>query len=132
MTKDERALYHQIHPAKLAVDAAAGVSAVLALSQGWFVSGVAVAVAVPAAASFAVLQRADLERLKHSRFGAYVRKFMTPAAQFQRIAGFGVLSAAAWVHSYLLGVFGAALIIHAWTQGLLIPRDLRKQISSRS
>lgn len=126
MTQRERILYHQIHLVKLTADVSAGVYALAAFAHGWLLTGAAVAVVVPAAASFAVLTRADLERLKRSRPGAYVRKFMTPAAQVQRIAGFVVLSAAAWTHSYLLGVFGAALIIHAWTRGLLIPRHLRR------
>lgn len=126
MTSRERHLYHQIHPFKMATDLAAGAGAVAALAHGWLVAGIALAVVPAAAASFAVLRHADLERLKRSRLGAYVRKYMTPAAQVQRVAGFGLLSVASWNRSYLTAVFAAALIVHAWTQGLLIPRSFKK------
>ncbi|HTK04849.1 MAG TPA: hypothetical protein VL500_04655 [Candidatus Eisenbacteria bacterium] len=125
MNAKERRLYHQIHPAKLAADTGSGIAAVILLANGQAVIGLALAIVVPVAATFALLRYADLEPQKRSRLGAYVKKYMTPAAQIQRLAGFAILCGAAWKGSYLLGVLGAALIVHAWTMGLLIPKDLR-------
>ncbi|HSD12806.1 MAG TPA: hypothetical protein VLC10_04570 [Patescibacteria group bacterium] len=126
MTAKERYLYHQIHPAKLVADAAAGFASVFALLAHHLFAGIAIALVVPAAASFLVLRYADLERQKRSSFGAYVKRFMTRGAAIQRTAGFAVLAYGAWTSSFLTGVLGCALIVHAWTMGLLIPRDLRK------
>lgn len=125
MTTKEKVLYHQIHPAKLASDLAACVTAVVLFARGDAAAGLAVAAIVPVAATMATMRYGDLERLKRSRFGAYVRRYMTSAALAQRLAGFAILCWGAWKGSFLLGVLGAALIVHAWTAGLLIPRDLR-------
>lgn len=126
MTARERYLYHQIHPAKLAADVAAAIACVLALSAHRLIPGIAAALIVPAGASIFVIRYADLERSKKSRFGAYVKRYMTRSATIQRLVGFLILCYGAWTASFLLGVLGAALIVHAWTMGLLIPRDLRK------
>ncbi|HTM68842.1 MAG TPA: hypothetical protein VL426_06120 [Candidatus Binatia bacterium] len=125
MTSKEKTLYHQIHPAKLAADLVAGIGAVVLFAKGHPWPALALAVVVPVAATVAVIRYADLEPLKRSRFGAYVKKFMTTSAQVQRLAGFAILCWAAWKGSYLLGVLGAALIVHAWVAGLLIPKDVR-------
>src|SRR5688572_25611671 len=125
MNAKERHLYHQIHPAKLGADLVSGVAAVLLLASGRPVLGLAFGLVVPVTASVVIIRRVDLEAQKRSRFGAYMKKFMTTSAQVQRVAGFGILCWAAWQGSYLSGVLGAALIVHAWTQGLLIPKDLR-------
>ena len=125
MNAKERDLYHQINPANLAADIGSGIAAVILLAKGHAIIGLALAIVVPVAATLAVMRYGDLERLKRSPFGAYVKKFMTTSAQVQRLAGFAILCWAAWNGSYLLGVLGAALIVHAWTQGLLIPKDLR-------
>jgi hypothetical protein len=126
MTRHERNIYHQIHPAKLAADAAAGFVAVASFSAGHAALGAAAAVLPPVAASWLVLRHAGLERQRRSRFGAYVNKYMTARAQAQRVAGFAVLLHGAWTHSFLAPVFGAALILHAWAAGLLVPRDIRR------
>lgn len=126
MTAKERYLYHQIHPAKLAADVAAAIGGVSAFAAHRLATGLVISIAVPACASLLAIRYADLERLKRSRFGAYVKRFMTTSATVQRLAGFAILAYGAWTGSFLVCVLGAALIVHAWTMGLLIPRDLRK------
>lgn len=126
MTNDERHLYHLIHPAKLFADAVGAAAALTAFWAGWPAVGVLIAVAVPVLASTALLRKADLEAQKRSRLGSYLRKFFPKSARLQRHAGFAVLAYGTWSRTFLVGVLGAALIVHAWTQGLLIPRDLRK------
>lgn len=126
MTKDERNLYHLIHPAKVFADTAGAVAALAAFWAGWPAVGVLVAVAVPILASVLLLRRAEFEAQKRSRLGAYLRKYFTKTASYQRHFGFAVLAYGTWSRTFMLGVIGAALIVHAWTQGLLIPRDVRK------
>lgn len=126
MTKDERHLYHLIHPAKLFADAVGATAALAAFWAGSPAVGVLAAVAVPVIASALLLRRADLEAQKQSRLGRYLRRYFPKSARIQRHAGFAVLAYGTWSKTFLVGVIGAALIVHAWTQGLLIPRDVRK------
>lgn len=126
MTHDERRLYHLIHPAKLFADVVGASAALAAFWAGWPAAGVLAAVAVPVLASAILLHRADLEAQKRSRLGRYIRKYFPKSARAQRHAGFAVLAYGTWSRTFLIGVVGVALIVHAWTQGLLIPRDVRK------
>ncbi len=125
MTHAERTAYLQIHPAQLASDAAGGLGAVAAFAAHRPVLGATLAI-VPFAVAAFLSRKADVERAKRTRLGAYARRFLTPSSRVQRLAGFAILCAGAWTGSFLTGVLGAALIVHAWTMGLLIPRDLRK------
>lgn len=126
MTHDERRLYHLIHPAKLFADVVGASAALAAFWTGWPAIGVLAAIAVPVLASTFLLRRADLEAQKRSRLGRYIRKYFPKSARIQRHAGFAVLAYGTWSRTFLIGVLGVALIVHAWTQGLLIPRDVRK------
>ena len=123
MTPGDKALYHQIHPAKLAADLAAAGLALAALWLHWLLPGFAAAAVIPAAASALVIRRADLERYRRSRAGAYVKKFMTRSATVRRLLGFAMMAAGAWFHASLAILIGASLIIHAWTAGMLVPRQ---------
>jgi hypothetical protein len=126
MTTDERRLYHLIHPAKVLADTAGACAALAAFWAGWPKTGVLIAIAAPMTASALLLRRADLEAQKRSRLGAYLKKYFPDSARYQRHAGFAVLAYGTWSRTFLACVLGAALIVHAWTQGLLIPRDVRK------
>jgi hypothetical protein len=118
----ERALYHQIHPAKIVTDVASALASLFLFSSHALVAGIAIAFLPPVAASVWLILRADLGPYKRSAFGKYVRKWMTPGAQARRMGGFGLMAWAAWTHSYPLMAFGVAIIVHAWAAGLLIGR----------
>lgn len=122
LTWEERILYHQIHPAKLVTDIASALAALLLLSSHALAAGLAVALLPPVAVSVWLVRRGELTSQKRSDFGKYVRKWMTPGAQGRRLAGFGAMAYAAWTHSYPLMAFGVALVVHAWTAGLLLRR----------
>jgi hypothetical protein len=64
MTTDERVLYHQIHPAKLATDLVAEVVSVMLVWRGHLRSGLVVHLGAPVLGSMIVLPRtSELERL---------------------------------------------------------------------
>ena len=61
--------------------------------------------------SAVVLRFADLERLKHSPFGRYIRQFMTRRIEAWRFAGQVVMWVGAWYHQFWLIAAGAGTVI---------------------
>ena len=118
MNQRDRLLYHQIHPAKLLTDVGtAGVAAallwlhrpVLALVVGF----------VPSVIASAVLLRwGDLEPYRNSKFGGYVRRFMTRGMELARLAGLIPLWGGAWVRRPAIMAAGVAWIIGCWLWGV--------------
>jgi len=118
MDFSEKVLYHQIHPAKLAADISAAFISTYLVWQHKF--GLAMLSAfVPAIlASILVMRFADLERLKQSPFGRYVRQFMTRRIEGWRFAGQIVAWVGAWYHQFWLIAAGVVAVIAAWMSGL--------------
>jgi hypothetical protein len=118
MSLAERALYHQIHPAKVFVDIA---TALVALDLFWrhaLVPGLIIALVPPLLVSAVLLREADLERFRASPMGAYMRSFMPPWVQAMRLFGVGIAFDAAWYH-FPAGVFsGLALVAICWANGI--------------
>jgi hypothetical protein len=98
MDFDEKVLYHQIHPAKLAADVSGSiVSTYLMWRRRWY---------------------ADLERRKHSRFGRYMRLYMDRRAlDAWRFFGQVVMWVGAWYRVGKLIPIGWAIVVAAWTSG---------------
>jgi hypothetical protein len=119
LTVNERILFHQVHPAKLATDIATAVVSLYFLWQHQFVVGLAVHFIPPPIASAAVLYFADLEPYKASGIGAYLARYMTLTAQATRLAGDLITVVAAWYQSRAGIVFGLAIILAAWAYGLI-------------
>ena len=118
MDFSEKVLYHQIHPAKLAADVSAAFISTYLIWQHKF--GLAMLSAfVPAILASALVMRfADLERLKQSPFGHYIRPFMTRRIEAWRFAGQVVVWVGAWYHQFWLIPAGLAIVIAAWMSGL--------------
>jgi hypothetical protein len=115
----DKALYHQIHPAKLITDWTTAFVAAYLLWQHALVAGLLIGVIPSVIASALVIRFADLERLKASGFGRYVGRYMTPAMQVARSAGAAIFWAAAWFRSPSVMAVGLAVIVVAWARGLL-------------
>ncbi len=77
MDLSEKVLYHQIHPVKLAADITGSVISNYLMWQRKFGPAMLGAWVPAILGSAVVLRFADLERLKHSSFGRYIRQFMT-------------------------------------------------------
>jgi hypothetical protein len=121
---EEKLLFHQVHPAKLATDIGAAVVSLFFLWQHQLVIGLLTHFIPPPIGSAAVIRFANLESYKNSRLGAYLVRYMTPTAQLTRLAGDLVMVAAAWYQSLDGIVFGLAMIAAAWSYGLVL-RQLR-------
>jgi hypothetical protein len=61
----------------------------------------------------------DLEPYKHSPFGEYVRRYMTPSAVAVRILGTVVTHMEAWYRRPALLPFGFGLVLVGWLRGVV-------------
>jgi hypothetical protein len=116
----ERALYHQIHPAKIAADVVAELASTVFLWRHRLGAGLVVRLVPPVVASAILMPRTtDLERLRASSAGRYLRNHMTPQAQGVRAFGDVLTAIGAWRHRQAIIGAGAALIAAGWLAGLL-------------
>ena len=120
MTLSDRILFHQIHAAKLVTDAIAAVLSLYYLWRHDLSLAIVAATVPPLIATPLVLRFADLEALKQSTLGAYVKRHMTPPMQLLRVCGFLVMAVAAWYHAPLAILAGLAVIAGAWLKGLFV------------
>ena len=118
MNQGDKLLYHQIHPAKLAVDIATSAASSwmlwrgqlwIALLVGWLPSVIVTA---------AMVRWMDFSRQRDSRFGRYVAHHMTRQATAVRLAGQLVMWLAAWFHAAWGIAAGAVVVIAGWTYSL--------------
>ena len=118
MTFAERALYHQIHPAKLYVDIATALVAIDLFWRHELAPGLIIALLPPVLVSAVLVREADLERYRSSLMGAYLRQFMPPWVQALRFFGVGVAFYAAWYHFPAGVISGLALVAICWANGI--------------
>ena len=119
MTFGERALYHQIHPAKLFADVA---TAVISLDLFWrheLAPALVIALLPPVLVSITLMREADLERYRRSAMGAYLRRFMPPWVQTLRVFGVAIAFYAAWWHVPAGVIGGIALVAACWANGIV-------------
>ena len=118
MTFAERALYHQIHPAKLFADIATALVAIDLFWRHALAPGLIIALLPPVLVSAVLVREADLERYRSSLMGAYLRQFMPPWVQAMRLFGVGVAFYAAWYHFPAGVISGLALVAICWANGI--------------
>ena len=114
----ERALYHQIHPAKLFVHIAIALVAIDLFWRHALVPGLIIALVPPLLVSAVLMREADFERYRASLMGTYVRQFMPPWVQALRFFGVGVAFYAAWYHFPAGVISGLALVAICWANGI--------------
>src|SRR5580704_13934270 len=117
MTLREKALYHQIHPAKLATDILTEPVSLYFFWRHDLWIGLATHFLPPIIASALVMRFVDLERLKASPLGRYVGRHMTRSVAAARMAGDLVMVAGAWLRSPWIIVAGVAVVVAAWLSG---------------
>jgi len=120
LTRAERVLFHQVHPLKLGADILSTVIAIPLLWQGEIVLGLVVALGTPLVASAAVLRFADVSGVARGPLGRYLRRYMTAPVQALRLACGLLVLAAAWWHQPVVIVIAVAIVVLAWTYGLLL------------
>lgn len=121
MTPQERALYHQIHPLKLATDISAEFVSDYFFWKHRLLAGLFVVFIPPVIASTLITQLADLEKYKQSAFGRYIHTYMTPTVVAVRILGTVITHVGAWYRKPALIPLGLATALLGWLRGILLP-----------
>lgn len=119
MTLQEKVLYHQIHPAKVAVDISASIVSGYLVWQHQALLGIVIAFAMAIVGSLLVMRFCDLEWLADSRLGRYVAWHMTKPIEVWRMGGQIVMWLGCWYHQWASILLGALLVIAAWMFGLV-------------
>ena len=118
MNRRERVLYHQIHPAKLLTDVGTAAVAAALLWLHHPVLALVVGFVPSIIVSVVLVRWGDLEPYRNSRFGRYVRRFMTPGVELARLAGLIPLWGGAWIRRPAIMAAGAAWILGCWLRGI--------------
>ena len=106
MTLQEKVLYHQIHPAKLAVDISASIVSGYLVWQHQVLLGIVIAFAMAIVGSLLVMRFCDLEWLADSRLGRYVAWHMTKPIEAWRMGGQIVMWIGCWYHQWATILLG--------------------------
>lgn len=126
MTPKEKILYHQIHPLKILTDVG---SCVVSSYFLWIqnIAGFLITFLLPSVvATLLIIRFADLEKLKASKFGAYVARHMTRKMEFVRLSGQVVIWISSWEHQPLGITIGTMMILLGWTWGLFLKASANK------
>ena len=119
MTPQEKSLYHQIHPLKLATDISAEIASLYLFWQRKLVAGLIVGLVPPVIVSLLLMRFANLEPYKQSSFGKYMSVAMTPLAVTMRMLGTIITHLGAWYRIPALIPAGLGLVLSGWLKGLL-------------
>ena len=121
MTPQEKTLYHQIHPLKLATDISAEILSLYLFWRRRLLAGLLVMFVPPVIASTLIMRFANLETYKQSAFGRYVRTYMTTPVVLVRILGTVLTHIGAWYRIPALIPLGLATVLLGWLRGILLP-----------
>lgn len=124
MTPQEKTLYHQIHPLKLATDISAEIVSLYLFWRHKLIAGFVVFLVPPIIASALIMRLADLEAYKQSGFGRYVLQYMTPQVVLVRMLGTVVTHVGAWYRIPVLIPLGLGTVLLGWVRGILWPKNL--------
>ncbi len=114
----EKALYIQIHPAKIVSDWVSAVAGLILLWDHALYEGIVVAILPSVALSFLMFRYAKLEPYRDSAFGQYFGRHMGRVVAWARVAGLVPLGVGAWEHTVWLMIIGALIVLLAWTSAL--------------
>ena len=131
MTSQEKRLYHQIHPLKLATDISAEIVSLYLFWKRRLLAGMLVFLVPPMIASALIMRLANLETYRQSAMGRYVRENMTPSAVAIRILGTVITHVGAWLRKPMLIPLGLATVLLGWLQGKLLP-NMRARIQEKA
>jgi hypothetical protein len=124
LTLRERALYHQIHPVKLAVDWSAALVSGIFLWHHRLLAGLLWGLLPPLGVSVPFLLGvfdATLTRYRTSTLGRYVARSMTRAMEGLRLIGLVGVWLGAWHRQPPIIALGLMLVAGAWARGWLWP-----------
>lgn len=119
MTFKEKVLYHQIHPIKLFTDWSTGIIALYFFWQHEITLALVIAFLPAVPISFLLVKYGDLEPLKKSSFGKYIKKYMTRQMEAVRLVGYLPMMVGGWYHSPSLIIVGLLIVLFGWLKGLV-------------
>jgi hypothetical protein len=119
MTSKEKMLYHQIHPLKLFVDISTSVLTTCFAWQHHIIWFLILFLIPSVVVTLLLIKYADLDRLKNSGFGKYVKAHMTRTIEAVRFAGQIVMWVSAWFHLPVFIAVGVLIIAGGWLNGKL-------------
>lgn len=125
MDLQERILYHQIHPLKLATDVLFGALALYFAWQQQLQAATLVALVPSILVTCYLVRFVDLTPQKHSPRGAYIAKYMTDKIQQARLFGYGLMFLGAWERNWIGLLAGLGLIAFGWGRGWLQERSIK-------
>jgi hypothetical protein len=128
LTRRERILVHQIHPAKLATDISVAVVSTVLFWQHRLVPGLLV-FALPAPIASALVLRRNLSAYRDSAAGRYVLAHMPPSMQAVRSVSAIAIAVGGWRRSPALILAGLTLVGLGWSHGLLPSSRRAKRFS---
>jgi hypothetical protein len=83
MTLQQEILYHQIHPAKLLTDWAAGFAALYFFWERLLLPAMLVSIVPPLVVSGILIRFTNLEKFAETKSGRFVKQHMTPARELR-------------------------------------------------
>jgi hypothetical protein len=102
----EKKLYHQIHPLKLATDIGVTPIFLYFLWRHEIVPALLVGFVPPIVVSAVMMKwTPDLEWIKNSALGQYLKRYMTPTNEVIRFLTLIPMAYGAWVHQIGSGLF---------------------------
>lgn len=119
MTREEKILYHQIHPLKLLTDSTVGFAALPLLWRHRLRAALLVMFVPAILVSILIIRYVDLEPYKRSSFGRYVERYMTKEMQAVRLAGYLIMSLGAWHRRPWFIPVGLLVVLFGWLCGKL-------------
>lgn len=123
MNFQEKKLYQQIHPAKLFTDWSTGALALYFIWLHKIVIALIVMFPLAIISSLLIVRFVDLEKYKQSRFGKYLKVYMTTRWEVLRFLGYVITVLGAWFHISWLIPTGIVIIVLAWGNGIIFPSN---------
>ncbi len=113
MDMQEKVLYHQIHPAKLAADIGGAFISYYFFWVHQPLIAIAAAFLPAIIGSIIVIRFADIEKIKMSPFGRRMKN-MSRGIEGLRFAGYIISAAGAWYNDALWIFLGLAFVAGCW------------------
>jgi hypothetical protein len=110
----EKALYHQVHPLKIATDVGTATVSTVLLARHELAAALIIMWIPSILVSAAFISRGDFSRVRDSAVGAYLRRYMTAGMQALRFGGLAIIAAGAWFHAWMLIPVGVGVILWGW------------------
>jgi hypothetical protein len=121
VTREEKILYHQIHPLKLLTDATAGFAALPLLWLRRLRAALLVMLLPPIFASVLIIRYVDLEPYRRSSLGRYAEQYMSREMQGVRLVGYLIMALGAWHRRLWPMPLGLLVVLFGWFRGIFFP-----------